>query len=100
MASQDGRRSAAARGYDGRWRKESKSFLALNPWCALKGDRCGLIATLVDHVQPHRNDMSLFWNRANWQPLCAHCHNVHKQRIETGRGEVKRDRRGRLIVDA
>lgn len=98
MAQGYGRRSAAERGYDGRWRKERGAFLALNPWCVKLGSGCTLIAELVDHKTPHRGDMGLFWDRTNWQPLCAHCHNVHKQRIETGRPEMLRDHRGRLIV--
>jgi 5-methylcytosine-specific restriction protein A len=93
-----GRRTAAERGYDGRWRKERAGFLALNPWCVTLGSGCTLIAELVDHVTPHRGDMGLFWNRSNWQPLCTHCHNVHKQREESGRPEMLRDSKGRLIV--
>lgn len=91
------RRSAASRGYDHRWRKESKAFLALQPWCVKLGEGCTLIATLVDHVKPHKGNMVLFWDRTNWQPLCDHCHNVHKARMEA-RGPM-RDAKGRLIVD-
>lgn len=89
------RRNAAQRGYGHKWRKESKAFLALNPWCALQGGGCTLLATLVDHRIPHRGDMTLFWDRSNWQGLCDHCHNVHKQRMENQGPE--RDHRGRLI---
>lgn len=32
-------------------------------------------ATVVDHVRPHRGDRRLFWDRTNWQALCAPCHN-------------------------
>jgi len=92
------RRSAAERGYDGKWRKERAAFLALNPWCVRLGAGCTLIGELVDHRIPHRGDMRLFWDRSNWQTLCTHCHNVHKQRAETGRAEVRRDHRGRLIL--
>ena len=98
MAAKDGRRSAAARGYDGHWRKERASFLAVNPWCVKLGSGCTLIAEVVDHRKPHRGDMSVFWDRTNWQPLCKHCHDVHKQRAEAGHAEVRRDARGNLIV--
>ena len=37
---------------------------------------------MVDHNQPHHGDMKLFWNRTNWQSLCKHCHDAHKQRFE------------------
>lgn len=98
MASKYGRRTAAERGYDGRWRKARAHYLALNPWCVNLGTGCTLIAELVDHIKPHRGDELLFWTVTNWQPLCAHCHNVHKQREETGQREVQRDHRGRLIL--
>lgn len=32
-------------------------------------------AIVVDHVRPHRGDMVLFWDVANWQSLCLSCHN-------------------------
>lgn len=89
------RRTAHQRGYDAKWRRESKAFIALDPWCVGLGPGCTIIATLVDHVIPHRGDMVLFWDRKNWQPLCEHCHNKHKARAETV--NVQRDRRGRLI---
>lgn len=90
------RRNAAQRGYDHRWRKERAAFLAKNPWCVNLGDGCTLLATLVDHRVPHRGDRSVFWDRGNWQPLCDHCHNVHKARMEAVGPE--RDHRGRLIL--
>lgn len=34
------------------------------------------MATVVDHIIPHRGDQKLFWDRSNWQPLCEHHHNV------------------------
>ncbi len=98
MARIDERKSAAARGYGGRWRKERASYLALNPWCAMRGAGCTLIATLVDHKTPHRGDMVLFWDVNNWQSLCSHCHSSHKQRIETKSAQPVRDHRGRLIL--
>lgn len=33
------------------------------------------VATVVDHVVPHRSDTTLFWDEhGNWQSLCAACH--------------------------
>lgn len=32
-------------------------------------------ATVVDHKTPHKGDPVLFWDEANWQPLCAPHHN-------------------------
>lgn len=35
--------------------------------------------------------MALFWDKSNWQGLCAHCHNSHKQRREKSGVEVGSD---------
>ena len=74
------RGSARSRGYDSKWDRERAAFLKLNPTCQL----CPAPATVVDHKTPHKGDMGLFWNRSNWQGLCAHCHSSTKQRIERG----------------
>ncbi|WP_085893600.1 HNH endonuclease [Roseovarius litorisediminis] len=74
------RPSASARGYGHGWRKARAAFLKINDRCALKG--CSAKATVVDHIIPHKGDEALFWDRTNWQPLCAPCHNRHKQRLE------------------
>ena len=31
-------------------------------------------ATVVDHIEPHRGDWSLFADEDNLQSLCKHCH--------------------------
>ncbi|WP_323784771.1 HNH endonuclease signature motif containing protein [Thalassovita sp.] len=49
---------------------------------------CGASATVVDHIKAHRGDERLFWDRTNWQPLCAPCHNRHKQRQERAPSET------------
>ena len=69
------RGGADARGYNAEWRKARNLFLKQHPLC----DHCqaeGRItpATVVDHVLPHRGDKRLFWDRANWQPLCREHH--------------------------
>ena len=35
-------------------------------------DARGIVAaaSVVDHVVPHKDDPVLFWDEANWQPLC------------------------------
>ena len=68
-------RSAAKRGYNSRWRRESKKFLQLHPLCeeCLKEGRA-TPATVVDHIRPHRGDPKLFWDPSNWQALCKSCH--------------------------
>lgn len=39
-------------------------------------------ASVVDHKIAHRGDMTLFWDKANWQSLCKPCHDSWKQRLE------------------
>ena len=39
-------------------------------------------STDVDHVVPHRGDLSRFWDRANLQALCHACHARKTQRGE------------------
>ena len=68
------RPSAAARGYDARWKRLSKAILAEEPRCA----GCGRPATLVDHIVP-LNDGGTN-ERSNLQPLCARCHNAKTMR--------------------
>lgn len=43
-------------------------------------------ANVVDHIAPHRGDPALFWDQANWQPLCKLHHDSAKHSHEmTGR---------------
>jgi 5-methylcytosine-specific restriction protein A len=80
-ARHDRRRpSAARRGYNGEWRKASREYLARHPHCRMPG--CNRLASLVDHIIPHRGNDRLFWDRTNWQPLCTPCHSRVKQRQE------------------
>lgn len=70
------RPSAAKRGYDSRWQRARKAFLAEpeNALCRQCRARGRLVASFqVDHIIPHRGDPKLFWSRSNWQPLCAAC---------------------------
>jgi len=91
------RRTAAQRGYGHAWRRESRLFLAENPWCVRLGDGCTVAAMVVDHKIPHKGNMGLFWDRRNWQSLCKHCHDEHKQRMEAAAAGGERDHKGRLI---
>ena len=69
------RLSPSKRGYNSRWNKARKAYLAVNPLCK----RCSeservTSATIVDHIIPHKGDQELFWDRSNWQGLCKQCH--------------------------
>ncbi len=72
------RPTASQRGYNGAWRKARAEWLTVYPFCMT----CNAQATTVDHITPHKGDDRLFWDRTNWQSLCAPCHNRHKQRVE------------------
>ena len=68
-------RSASSRGYDSRWQRARKRFLAAHPFCVmcLKEGRYEK-ATVVDHIIPHRGDSKLFWDQCNLQSLCKKHH--------------------------
>lgn len=69
------RPSAHKRGYGRRWQKVSKAYLANHPFCVRCLDKgIHTHATVVDHIKPHKGDMSLFWDKNNWQALCKQCH--------------------------
>ena len=40
------------------------------------------VATIVDHIRPHRGDPVLFNDVRNWQSLCKAHHDHTKQRVE------------------
>lgn len=79
------RGSAADRGYTAEWTRESKAFLAAMgaPLCACG---CGRPANMVDHIKAPKGDMSLFWDRTNWQPYNGLCNRRKNIRAEGGFG--------------
>ena len=62
------------------WQVRSKRFLAAHPLCIMC-QRQGrtTAATIVDHIIPHKGSLTLFWDKANWQPLCKQHHDRTKQ---------------------
>jgi len=68
-------RSAASRGYGSKWQRASREYLAKHPLCVMCLDEGrARMATVVDHIRPHRGDATLFWDPSNWQPLCKEHH--------------------------
>lgn len=65
------------------WRARRLDQLARAPWCALhlKAGGAMVLATVADHVVPHRENAKLFWY-GELQSLCASCHSSIKQRQE------------------
>lgn len=87
QASDAARPSASARGYTGKWSKESKAFLASlanPPRCACG---CGRPGNMVDHIIAPKGDMHLFWDRSNWQPYNVACNTRKAIKFEGGFGK-------------
>ena len=75
------RGTPAERGYGPEWRKARAVFLVHHPWCVrCEAEGRKRRATHVDHIIPHRGDQALFWDRRNWQGLCAPHHNAKSAR--------------------
>lgn len=70
-------------GYGYKWQKARERYLLENPLCVYC-ERNGktVVATVVDHIVPHRGDMRIFWDKSQWQALCSPCHSSVKQREE------------------
>lgn len=71
----DTRPNSARRGYDYKWRKVRAVYLRKHPLCV----RCMAegkytMATVVDHIVPHRGNPVLMWDENNYQALCKSCH--------------------------
>lgn len=67
--------NSTQRGYGYKWQQARAGYLAKHPLC-VHCQAAGRVeeATEVDHVIPHRGDMTLFWDQTNWQGLCKSCH--------------------------
>jgi len=82
------RPSANQRGYSAQWRIASKAFLAMpeNRYCVV----CGKPAQAVDHIKPHKGNHALFWDKANWRPICISCNSRKAVREEGGFGRARK----------
>ena len=83
--SKDTRSSSRQRGYTRQWEKARAVHLLNHPLCVMCMATGRITpANVVDHIVPHRGDQALFWDRSNWQSLCAEHHNRDKRIIEAG----------------
>lgn len=109
------RLSSTQRGYGYRWQKVSKGFLKSHRLCQcneclpkihtalseyglersaindlfISLARPELASEVVDHIIPHDGDMSLFWDRTNWQAMNKKCHDKKTAKQDGGfRGKV------------
>lgn len=72
-------RSAAKRGYDSKWRKESKVYLREHPLCEIcKRNGKYVQATVVDHIKAHRGDSKLSGIRVTGG-VCANLVTIKRQ---------------------
>ena len=69
------RPSSHKRGYTRAWLKYRLAYLMRYPLC-VHCERDGKVtpAEELDHKDPHRGDMDLFWDPDNHQGLCKSCH--------------------------
>jgi 5-methylcytosine-specific restriction protein A len=82
------------------WRKARACYLATHPLCVM----CLRVgrerrATVVDHIVDHGGDTALFWDKDNWQSLCATCHSGAKK-IQTKHGYSQATDASGFPVDA
>jgi 5-methylcytosine-specific restriction protein A len=57
--------------------RQRVDFLRRHPICAACKREP---ANSLDHIQPHRGNLALFWDQANWQGLCRACHGAKSMR--------------------
>lgn len=98
-----GKESSTARGYGYKWQQARAAYLVKHPFCAYCLRDAGISyeqdavaigltcmakgiglphAQVVDHIEPHRGDMKVFWDSTRWQSLCTTHHSRDKQREE------------------
>ena len=81
------RRSDAARQYrpwykTRAWQIVRRNQLREHPWCRMCLEaKARVLATVVDHTEPHRGDRARFFS-GPFQSLCETHHNASKQREE------------------
>lgn len=70
-----------------KWRKIRKAHLDANPLCVMcEADGIVTLATVCDHIKPHKGDLYRFYN-GPFQSLCKLHHDSTKAR-EENRGVV------------
>lgn len=68
-------RSAKSRGYDSKWQRFRKRYLAEHCWCVMcLAEGRYEPATVIDHITPFRGDEELKYRLDNLQPLCKYHH--------------------------
>ena len=72
-----------------RWQGLRRYVLNKQPLC-VECLKAGVVtpATVVDHIEPHKGNVDLFWDENNLQSLCKSCHD-RKTAKEDGRWKRK-----------
>ncbi len=87
------RGSASSRGYSSKWVRARNQFISEHPLCQCpecdEGRKRVRAASVVDHKIPHRGDLSLMWNRRNWQAMAKDCHDAKTAREDGGFGNAR-----------
>ncbi|MFC3079502.1 HNH endonuclease signature motif containing protein [Phenylobacterium terrae] len=65
------------------WQRLRMARLRAEPFCRFCMDEGRVkLATVVDHINPHKGDEELFFDYENTQSLCRHHHDGIKAQIE------------------
>lgn len=70
-----------------RWRRLREAQLSKQPLCECphhKGKDPSAVATVVDHIRPHRGSPKLFHDPANLQSVTKECHDRYCQSRDKG----------------
>jgi hypothetical protein len=83
-----------------RWKRRRSEQLKSEPFCSMCLGQSGVfvLATVADHVVPHRGDARLFWH-GRLQSLCKSHHDRDKQLAEHGRPLLGADEDGWPITE-
>ena len=75
--------------YGRRWRKARAAYLQKHPLCECEYCRREgrhELATVVDHIIPHKGDMTIFWDSSQWQSMAKACHDRKTAKEDGGFG--------------
>lgn len=79
-------RPAAGRGYNARWGRFRKWYLASHPFCVMcmqEDPPRYTKATVIDHIIPFRGDEKLQYDLDNLQALCKKHHDMKTGRYDS-----------------
>lgn len=63
--------SHAALFKNARWRRYRRYYLEAHPLCSrCEHEGLVVVGSIVDHILPHRGDLTLFWAEGNVQTMC------------------------------